>query len=130
MASSVHETSSVAAGRCMTAAIVAFVIACAGVPLLDCGGAFPGRTATEAAVVAEAPAGGTGSEPLSMPAIAEAEISFDDVDPRETSVNSPKQHHRHAANLRRGGHSGRRFTPPAILFANAADLSRLCRLLL
>lgn len=82
-------------------------------------------------IAAAHPGGHHGSTPLAVPPIAETEISGEDADPNDASSHS---WHPASVALQSAGWadavSPRRISDPSVLIANAADLSRLCRLLL
>lgn len=89
------------------------------------GNVGPGR------VVADRCGGHDGVVPLAMPPIIEAEIAEDDIDPSGPSERSwpAMATARRFADAAAAPGRGRRGACPAVLVANAADLSRLCRLL-
>ncbi|MFM7108511.1 MAG: hypothetical protein ACKOZU_07930 [Planctomycetaceae bacterium] len=108
-------------------ALVAF---CAGDGVATCAPA-PAGAAGPASVVADRSGGHDGVAPLAMPPIVEAEIAEDDVDPTGSSARSWLSPANERIAFEAAAASGQRSrgADSAVLVANAADLSRLCRLL-
>lgn len=106
------------------------IASCAGTGLAS-GVPAPDGVAVTGSVAVDRFGGRDSGAPLAMPPVVEAEIAEDDVDPRgssERSWPSPVTARRIAAAAAVAGQD-RRDAHPAVLVANAADLSRLCRLL-
>ena len=90
------------------------------------------RSTLSCSITATLPAGSPCESPLCMPACTEAESCVDEVDPRHsTSYSWPLRNAcRRTDDLDQGHRNGRFVAASSFRGANAADLSRLCRLLL
>lgn len=111
---------------------MAVAMACGGGPAVDPGTACGVGVEVSASIAASLPAGHRDPAPLGSQPLTETEISDDEVDPTESSsyswsVMSPAVR---AAGRTADAGLARRVFDSSILVANAADLSRLCRLLL
>lgn len=116
----------------LAACLLAAVVAGGIFPTRDGGDGSCIRALARSSISAAQPGGNANARVLFDPAMAEIEISFDEVEPgHESAYSWPLEDHAgpcaarcRALGLLRAG------VEPAVLAANAADLSRLCRLLI